>query len=437
METISMNTSERKRLEVMSRVKLGKMSLVAASQFLQVSYRHTKRIYHRYLLEGDRGLVHQARGRPSNHQASAELKEKALQLYEEHFADFGPTLGAEYLAKEFNLVVKVSSFRRWLMTAGLWKRERRRKERRQRRPRRRHAGELVQMDGSFHDWFEGRRDVCSQDQVKDSPTLMVLVDDATGRTFAQFYENESWHSAADVFRQYTELHGLPRSLYVDRHGIYRAEREPTPEEILADKKPETQFGRAMRELDVELILAGSAQAKGRVECKIGNLQKRLILAMRWANINDLESANTFLKNTFLPDHNGQFYKVPAESSNWHREVTAEADLVRSLSVQEERVVNNDWTIRWKNQVLQLVGDTADLVDPKDSITVCKYIDDTLHLFAGERELAWSPSRDVASPKDSKKPRSGPTGSSQGNKPSASHPWSYPGGKEQAKTENVK
>ena len=114
------------------------MSLVEASNLLKVSYRHTKRIYHRYLLEGDRGLVHQARGRPSNHQAPTELKEKAFKLYEAHFIDFGPTLGAEYLAKEFELVVKVSSFRRWLMTAGLWKRERKRKDRRQRRPRRRH-----------------------------------------------------------------------------------------------------------------------------------------------------------------------------------------------------------------------------------------------------------------------------------------------------------
>lgn len=422
METISMNSRERRRLEACGRVKMGEMSMVEASELLKISYRQMKRIFGRYLAEGDGGLMHRGRGRPGNRQPDTGLKAKALKLYEEHFSDFGPTLAAEHLAREFEVVVKIPTLRRWLLQAGLWQRTRKRKDRRQRRPRRRHLGELVQMDGSIHDWFEGRLG----GNREHHPTLMVLVDDATGRTYAQFYENESWHSAADVFRQYVEFYGLPRALYVDRHSIYREPREPLPAEILADKTPQTQFGRAMEELDVELILARSAQAKGRVERMNGTLQDRLVKALRRAGINDLESANAFLKKKFLPELNNRFRRAPAESADWHRPLEAGVDLLRILSVQQQRVVNNDWTLSWKNQVLQLTGATADLVAPQDQVTVCQYLDGTLHLFAGEQELQWSPSREVESPRAGpRKPRGGPTGSSQGNKPAAKHPWNHP------------
>ena len=383
MEVISMSREERKRLEVLSRVKSGSLSLVAASELLGLSYRQTKRIWSRYQSEGDRGLVHRLRGRASNRQPDRAFQEQALQLFQERYADYGPTLAAECLGQEERVNVPVTTLRRWLKAAGLWQCRRKRKVHRQRRPRRPHRGELVQMDGSHHDWFEGRRPWA---------VLMVMIDDATGTIEARFFENESWASAAAMFRAYVLRRGLPRALYVDRHGIYRAEREPRTAELLADIEPETQFGRALRELDVELILARSPQAKGRVERMNGTRQDRLVKALRRGGISDIESANAFLEETFLPEFNAQFSRPPTRSRNLHRSAPALSQLDQILSIQEERVVQNDWTVRWQNRFLQLTRACQDAVRPGQSVTLCAQLDGTLRVFLGPQELAWSATR---------------------------------------------
>jgi transposase len=432
MEKLLMSSKERKRLEVFSRVKNETMTLVEASEVLRLSYRQTKRSWSRYQEEGDRGLVHRARGKPSNRQAEQETKERALSLYREQYSDYGPTLAAECLSKEDGIEVKVTTLRRWLVAAGLWERKRKRRKHRLRRARRSHFGELVQLDGSHHDWFEGRRLVGQPASRREIPyagwaVLMVMIDDATGRVFARFYENESWHSAADVFTEYVARYGLPRGLYVDQAAIYRADREPTSEEILADKQPETQYGRAMRELDVELILARSAQAKGRVERMNGTLQDRLVKAMRRAKVSDLGAANKFLDEVFLPELNARFTVTSAKSEDWHRGLDASLELSCVLSVQETRVVQNDWTIRWHNRLLQLPVESASVVEPSQSVTLCEQLDGALRVFLGDVELSWSEaSRDPSRSKPKPKPhRDGPTGSSQGHKPRADHPWRKP------------
>ena len=282
METISMSVKERRRLEVVSRVKSGELSLVTGAELVGISYRQAKRVWAFYQDQWDAGLVHRLRGRASNRHVEAAPKERALELYREKYPGYGPTLAAECLQRDDDLTVPVSTLRVWLSSAGLWQRQRRRKLHRRRRPRREHCGELVQLDGSHHDWFEGRRGWA---------VLMVMIDDATGAVFARFFEKESWESAATTLRRYTQLHGLPRALYVDGHSIYRADWEPTPDEILAAIEPKTQFGRAMEELDVELIPAHSPQAKGRVERVNRTLQDRLVKELTRAGICDLESAN--------------------------------------------------------------------------------------------------------------------------------------------------
>lgn len=423
METISMSVGERRRLEVFGRVDRGELCLAEAGELLGLSYRQTKRVWRRFREEGDAGLVHRSRGRPSNRQAGSELKTRVLELYRERYRDYGPTLAAECLAEEEQLEVSSSTLRRWLVLEGLWKGVRKRRVHRRRRERRERLGELLQMDGSFHDWFEGRR---VTGRVRESyagwATLMVLVDDATSRLYARFYENESWESAADVFQRYVLLHGLPRGLYVDQHGIYRADREATNEEILLGKEPETQFGRAVRELGVELILARSPQAKGRVERMNGTLQDRLVKAMRRAEISDLETANVFLEEEFLAKFNQRFEKPAAKRSDWHQRLDSRVDLARILSIQESRVVQNDWTIRWRNRILQLPRETAEWVAPGDRVQVCEQLDGRVRVFAGNRELSWSAARSSAPPRKAKASQQGPTGSSQGQKPSASHPW---------------
>jgi transposase len=432
METISMSQQERRRLEVFSRVRSGEMRLLEAAKLLKLGYRQTLRVWQRYQQEGDAGLVHKGRGRPSNRQPAIGLQEQVLGLYREHYVDHGPTLAAECLAEEHGVKVSVTTLRRWLVQAGLWERTRKRKVHRRHRERRARVGELLQLDGSHHDWFEGRRQVPRPSEAYAGwAVLMVMIDDATGRVFARFYENESWASAADVFLGYSNKYGLPRGLYVDQHSIYRSDREPTAEEILAEKQPETQFGRAMRELSVELILARSPQAKGRVERMNGTLQDRLVKALRRAGISELASANRFLEEKFLPSFNEKFSKRARMGGNLHRPLKRGLDLGRILSIQETRTLQNDWTVRWQNRVLQLPRESAASIQPRDSVTLCEQLDGTLRVFVGERELSWTAARGAASAATRTKRRSGPTGSSQGQKPVADHPWR---GKGQAASE---
>jgi transposase len=411
METISMSRKERKRLEAFSRVKLGGMTLGEAGELLGLSYRQTKRAWSRYQSEGDAGLVHRLRGRAPNRHSPEELKQQSLALYRQQYADYGPTLAAECLEKEDGVKVSVTTLRRWLLREGLLERRRKRRLHRRRRTRREHLGELVQMDGSHHDWFEGRRG-CA--------VLMVMIDDATGMVTSRFYENESWASSSDLFQRYARRHGLPRGLYVDQHSIYRPDGEATGADLLDNCRPETQFGRAMRELDVELILARSPQAKGRVERMNGTLQDRLVKAMRRAKIADLESANRFLDDVFLTEFNTRFGVSAAGTEDWHRALLASTDLARIVSIQESRVVAKDWTLRWRNRVLQLPCETAEFIRSGQRVTVCEPLDGVLRVFAGEREVRWSPILSPPQPKPAK--RTGPTGSNQGQKPAANHPW---------------
>ena len=411
METIRMSQGERRRLEIFGQVKLEQMTVVQAGELLGVSYRQAKRLWARYQSLGDAGLVHGLRGRASNHQSEGWLRERVLARYGEQYGDYGPTLAAECL-KEEGLVVTVETLRRWLLSAGLWSRQRRSKLHRRRRERKEQFGELVQMDGSHHDWFEGRRAWA---------VLRVMIDDATSRVNARFFEEETLAAAFEMVQRYAQKTGLPRALYVDRAAIYRNDREPTPAEIIAEIRPPTQFGRALQTLEVRLILANSPQAKGRVERVNRTLQDRLVKALRQRKISEFGAANTFLEAEFLPAFNAKFEVAAAQPADWHRALPAEMDLCRVLAVHEERVVQNDWTIRWQNGFLQLGRDSG--LQPQARLTVCEQLDGRVRLFAGDRELLWSPTRTEPSrPRKPARQNTGPTGSSQGQKPAANHPW---------------
>jgi hypothetical protein len=411
METISMSRKERRRLEVLSRVKSGRLTLVKAAELLELSYRQAKRVFARYRELGDRGLVHGLRNRPSNRRPGAD-REAVLSRYREKYADFGPTLAAEYLHAEDSLEVPVETLRRWLVQAGLWQARRRGVRHRRWRPRKEHFGEMVQMDGSLHDWFEGRR---------AKATLMVMIDDATNCTYARFFEEETTVASMTTFWAWVEQHGLPRSLYVDRDSIYETTRDATTDEELREKGPLTQFGRAMRDLEVKLILARSPQAKGRVERRHGLLQDRLVKALRLAGISDLASANRFLENSFLPDINRRFVLPPQQSTDLHRRVPRGVRLEQVLSFQETRVVQNDWTVFWRNRCFQLTSANGRLALAKQRVTIVEQLDGTIRLLHRHRELAWKelterPARTVPATRR-------PTGLGRvGNKPAASHPW---------------
>ena len=378
MERLTMSRRERTRLEVFGRVKRSELRLRKAAELLQLSYRQAKRAYARYRHEGDRGLVHRLRGQPSNRKVDQAKKQAILSLYGEQYRDFGPTLAAEYLAKE-GLQVSVETLRLWLVAARLWQVKRKRAPHRSWRARKEHVGEMVQMDGSHHDWFEGRRAWA---------VLMVMIDDATNHTYARFFEAETTEAAMTMVCHYAKQHGLPRSFYVDRDSIYRVNREATVDETLAGEPALSQFGRAMKELGVKLICAHSPQAKGRVERRNGVLQDRLVKALRLEGISDLATANRYLEKTFLPELNARFTVPAKRRTDLHRRLPAGVDLARVLSFQEERVVQNDWTVRWRNRWLQLTAANQRLSMVRKRVLVCEQLDGTIRLFYHGRELVW-------------------------------------------------
>lgn len=413
MGDLRMSRKERRRLEVFSRVRRGEITQRKAAELLSLDYRQVKRSYSRFLAEGDAGLVHRLRGQASNHRSAAALQQRALELYREKYDDFGPTLAAEYLSKELSTPIATSTLRRWLLAAGLWKKTQRRAVHRRWRARKEHRGELVQMDGSHHDWFEGRR---------ERAVLMVMIDDATNRTFARFFEEETTAAAMTIFALYVAEQGLPQALYVDHDSIYETTRDTTIDEELREKSPLTQFGRAMQELEVKLKLAHSPQAKGRVERRHGLFQDRLVKALRLAKISDLNAANELLQQEFLPMLAQRFVVAPQRQANLHRKVPRHVRLDRVLAIQENRVVQNDWTVSWRNRWFQLTVENRRLSLAKQRVTVCEHLDGAIELLFRGRALAWHELSERPRRTKVERPQ-GPTGVGRvGVHPAKDHPW---------------
>ncbi len=334
-----MSAKERIRLDALARVTRREITVVEAAGLMRVSLRQARRLWKRFKLQGDQGLVHRARGRASNRRIPEELRDRIVARYQQRYGDFGPTLACEKLAED-GLAVSPDTLTAILKDRELHVPRRKRREHRQRRERRKCFGELIQIDGSHHDWFEARAG------SGKACVLMVMVDDATGWTYARFYPAETSEAAFDVFGRGVKKQGIPRSIYSDRHGIYRSEEDPG--------KP-TQFGRAMEALSVELICARSPQAKGRVERRHGVFQDRLVKEMRLRGISDMEQGNALLEGSFLKLINGRYTVKSAKGSDLHRHVQSVTcePLEEVLCVREKRVVGRDWCVRWKNRWLQL------------------------------------------------------------------------------------
>lgn len=406
-----MSQKERVRLTVMKQVQEEELRLVEASEILGLSYRQTKRVWSRYRLGGDAGLVHGSRGKPGKRAKPAKLKARILARYQERYPDFGPTLAAEYLAEE-GLLVDHETLRRWLLALGKPLLRRRRQRHRQWRERKPCFGAMVQLDGSHHDWFEGRGAKC---------VLMVMVDDATNRVWAQFFEEETTRASYDMLEGWVRRYGLPQSLYVDRDSIYRCEGVGSIAEQLAGKEPQTQFGRAMEQLGVELILANSPQAKGRVERMNGTLQDRLVKALRLAGINDRAKANEFLAKEYLPGFNRKFEVKPCSAADVHREIPRQLNQV--LSWEEQRVVQRDWTIVCGGQWYQLDRQHEPLSLAGKKVIVRTLRDGTVQLERQGVKLRWR--RLAERPKRVAEKVVKTEKEVGGSKPAANHPWRRP------------
>jgi|HubBroStandDraft_6_1064221.scaffolds.fasta_scaffold200744_1 hypothetical protein len=400
MEELRMSGKERIRLEAMGRVKRGELSVVEGAELMDLSLRQARRVWKRFKALGDKGVVHRLRGRASNHRLSAEVRELVVKRHQERYADFGATLACEKLAEE-DLVLSPDTLTALLKERGLWRRRRRRGRHRRRRERRACLGSLVQMDGSHHDWFEGRADKC---------VLMVMIDDATSLTYARFYAAETSEGAFDVFGRWSRRQGLPRALYVDRHSIYRDEDHP---------EHPTQFGRAMKDLSVELIQAHSPQAKGRVERRNAVFQDRLVKEMRLRNIKDMAAGNVFLEGKFLQELNGRYAVKARRDQDLHRALAAGVVLEEILCVQERRVVGQDWCVRWKNRWLQIDRGHGALNLPRRAVLVKHRPDGQLVVeYKGQRLIC----RELGTkPAEAKKGKV--IVNNRRWKPGANHPWS--------------
>jgi transposase len=337
---IGMSQSERDVLSVMKPVLAGERTQAEAARLLKLSVRQVRRLQRRLEAEGDAAVMHKLRGRPSNRRKTDDVRQTVLAKYRRHFHDFGPTLASEKLA-ELDLAVSPETLRRWLLVEGLWTRKRHRDPHRTRRPRRSCFGELVQMDASIHDWLEGRGETL---------VLITMIDDATGRLLAKFYPAGTVETHMDLLGAWLRTYGRPLALYTDRHSIFEPHEKGQP---LADPEAKTQFGRALCDLDIELIRAYSPQAKGRVERSFGTAQDRWVKELRLANVRTCDHANAVLAK-LVTEHNRRFAKPAARPTDAHRRLGREHSLASILSIQTERVVSNDYVVRYANRHYQLL-----------------------------------------------------------------------------------
>lgn len=409
-----MSAQELTRVGVLARVKAGTLTVKSAAQLLHVGYRQAKRLVRRYRAKGAKGLIHGGAGRPSNHARPAAERARILALIRQKYSGrigerFGPTLAAEHLATEDDVVVHHDTLRRWMLTAGLWSRARKGAPHRARRERKAHFGELVQLDGSFHLWYEDRA---------PQGCLMTLVDDATSRTLGRLGDQETVWAAVDVLRRWIEAYGVPHALYTDWKNVYA--RPPNLEEQASGARPLTQFGRMCAALDIRIIAANSPQAKGRVERNHGTQQDRLVKKLRRLGINDAASANAFLATTHWPDHNARFAQSPASADDFHRRAPGRTRLDAVFQLEQTRVLSHDWVVQYETRFFQLARQSGQ-PPARGAVLVRENPTGTLEIRYRGRLMQWT-ELPAAPPKLTPPPASPPARARAPWRPSVDHPW---------------
>jgi transposase len=340
-DIITMSMREVKRLKAVQEAIGRQITQRHAAEVLRLSERQVRRLIRVVRTEGERGIVHKGRGKPSNRQITSESRGIAIKAYREAYMGFGPTLAVEKLREREKIWISKETLRKWLLEEGLWSRRRRGSPHRRYRERKECFGEMIQMDGSHHDWLEGRG---------SELVLMGYIDDATGNMFCRFYDYEGTVPAMDSFKRYAIKYGLPQSVYLDKHSTYRSTSQSKEEEL--EERPMSQFERALKEIGVTVIHANSPQAKGRVERLFGTLQDRLVKEMRLRGIASKDEANDFLKH-FLPVFNKRF-RVPASKSvDLHVSLHKGLNLDDYLCIKTNRVLRNDNTVSLNRRLFQI------------------------------------------------------------------------------------
>jgi transposase len=376
-ELLIMSNREITRLEAMQRIKDKRLTQKEAARMLSLSVRQIKRLYRAYKAQGARGLVNQRRGKPSNNRLDAETQQKAIDLIYEHYRDFGPTLAHEKLTEKHDLRISRESVRGIMIAEGMWKaKHAKQPSTHQMRERRACFGELVQIDGSDHDWFEGRGPKC---------TLLVYIDDATGQLLELwFVPDETFFGYCEATRHYFERYGKPVAFYSDKHGIFRVNQEQT----IGLGSGLTQFGRAMQELDVQIICANTPQAKGRIERANQTLQDRLVKELRLLGISDIDSANAYLPE-FRLDFNRRFGVAPRSNHDAHRPLLKTENLDIILTRQKTATLSKNLTVQANKVIYQIQPDRPDYALRKAQVTVCENALGEVTILYKNKSLAYT------------------------------------------------
>ena len=386
-DIITMSQEDLKRLHVIRKAIDKVITQQEAAEIIGVGLRQAQRITKRIRIEGDKGIAHRSRGIPSNRSISDKIKDKALKLFKDKYPDFGPTLASEKLFERDKIKVNDETLRLWLVENNIPYKKRRKRPHRQWRERKECFGQMIQMDGSHHDWFEGRGPWC---------VLMGYIDDATGRPFARFYPYEGTLPAMDSFRRYIKKRGIPLSVYLDKHTTYKSPGKASIEEDLNNIKPLSQFERALKELDVLVIHANSPQAKGRIERIFNTFQDRLVKELRLQKISSIEAANAFL-GQYLFEYSKRFSCLPAKGADLHRPIAKNVNLDRILCIKTERMLRNDFTIINNNKRYQILDNirakTVMIEERTDGSMVIRHKDDILRF----KEIFEKPVKAVKNP----------------------------------------
>jgi len=411
-DLITLSKREIERLRIIHRVMGKQMTQVKASELLGITDRQVRNIIGKIRNNGDGAIAHGNRGRVAANKMPAELEVRIGGIVKRRYPDFGPKFASEKLEEREEIKVSKEKLRQIMIAKGLWRVRRRRKEVHQWRERKVYYGEMVQMDGSHHDWLEGR-----------GPELVFMgyIDDATNRVFGFFSDYEGVYPAMDSFKRYISLYGLAKSLYLDKHSTYKTTRQPDTDELLRGKVAETQFERACGELEIGVIHANSPQAKGRIERTFGTLQDRLIKEMRLAGVRTKEEANLFLE-WYLPIYNERFSRVAREEGDLHRPLAKHINLREIFCIKGKRTINNGYIVKWRGRMFLI--ENPSIAMRRRKVEVMEHFDGEIAIKFNGRYLKF---KEIIVPKPAQtlkleKPKSESVKKKSKYIPSADHPW---------------
>jgi len=418
--TIRMSEEEINRSEIMRMANERQITQKAGARRTGVTERHFRRLMQRYRTQGQEGIISGHRGKPSNNRMGEKKKEKILDKLKEDYQGFGPTLASEKLSERDGIIVSKETVRQIMINAGLHQAKTRKKERiHPLRERRKHRGELVQMDGSYHAWLEDRA---------EKACLLLLVDDATSEILAgEFVEHESYFAYAALCKRYFQQHGLPEAFYTDRFSVFRVNHTN-----VTTTEAQTQFERAMAELGIEVICAASPQAKGRVERANQTLQDRLVKEMRLAGVNDYQQANAFLSDYF-PIYNHRFAVQAVNPIDRHEPLRPENDLELIFTRRVTRKLSKDLQFQYDRVIYQIETDRPAYALQGREVTVCVKENGEITVLLNQMQLNFK--RFIRQPKRFQL-ASGKHIERKSIRPAPDHPWRNYGYKINGKPVNV-